>query len=168
MLKNNLGYSSGLRWPGIGPQGTAVALTAGHPVQGLAYRDEAWKLHMVNTHQCPTTHCAGWVNSFYFSEQSLCSFLEPACTLLPSWSLVISWDLGIELHCQCPPLTVTIILMVLGFQLGASLLLDRHSTTCTVPLALFCSGYFRDRVSLFAQSSWDCDLLILYYLPSLA
>jgi hypothetical protein len=50
--------------------------------------------------------------------------------------------------------------MLLGFELAASLLLGRYST-------LVCSGYFGDRVSLFAQASLDCDLPISSFLLSL-
>jgi hypothetical protein len=49
---------------------------------------------------------------------------------------------------------------VLGFELGTSHLLGRLSTTWPPPPVLFHSGYFEDRVLIFAQVSW---IEILFY-----
>jgi hypothetical protein len=41
-----------------------------------------------------------------------------------------------------------------GVELRALCLLDRHSTTWTTPVALFCVGYFQDRVSCTIYLGW--------------
>jgi hypothetical protein len=55
-----------------------------------------------------------------------------------------------------------LLLFVLGFELRASNLGSKCSSALAMPPVLFYSGYFGDRVSLFA--SLDCDPPILYFL----
>jgi hypothetical protein len=51
-----------------------------------------------------------------------------------------------------------LVFWLLGFELRASCLLGHTSSP-------FCSGYFGDKVLLFAQATLDCDLPILHFLP---
>jgi hypothetical protein len=56
-------------------------------------------------------------------------------------------------------------LVVLGFELRASRFLG--SALPFMPWAIFCSGYFGDKVSLFIQACIDHDPPILSFLLSL-
>jgi hypothetical protein len=50
---------------------------------------------------------------------------------------------------------------LLGFKLRDSGFLNRHSTTSATPPALFCIGYFQDRVSQTICSGWPRAVILL-------
>jgi hypothetical protein len=50
---------------------------------------------------------------------------------------------------------IYLFLVVLGFEFGASCLLGRHSSTQATPPALFCVGFFRDRVLSTICLGWS-------------
>jgi hypothetical protein len=51
----------------------------------------------------------------------------------------------------------------LGFELRASCLLGRHSTTCASLLALFCIGYFQDMVLWTISLGWLQTMILLIF-----
>jgi hypothetical protein len=63
---------------------------------------------------------------------------------------------------------IVVVLVVQWIELRASFMLMTQALYClnhaSSPL---CSGYFGDRISLFAQTSLDSDPPILSFLPSL-
>jgi hypothetical protein len=62
----------------------------------------------------------------------------------------LQWKFRVRVRLRFSLSRIFFFFQVLEFKHRASLLLDRCSTTWAMPPALFCSGYFWDRVSLFA------------------
>jgi hypothetical protein len=63
------------------------------------------------------------------------------------WTWLTSLNMMVSSSIHLPLNNKISLLVVLGFgQIRAFILLDRHSTTWATPSALFCVGFFQDRI----------------------
>jgi hypothetical protein len=79
----------------------------------------------------------------------------------PWWVILILTEAVMNWKCS-------LFLAVLGFELGASLLLGRHCTTWATSPALFCVGYFRDGVLGTISLGWLQIVIFLIFASRVA
>jgi hypothetical protein len=83
----------------------------------------------------------GTWDSMCFFQQAIMAASMPGAE---KWRMIFPMDQGWFFFC---------FLVVLGFDLNSHLL-GRHATTLATPSALFCVGYFRDRISQTIRPGW--------------